>query len=206
MSEAPVVGETRSIRLVLTLALAGLVCGGLLVGAYQVTLPPIQKAQAEALRAAVFRVLPGSVRMEPRVWSGDSLVSGDGAPAGTPTVYAGYDEAGRLAGYAIPGEGPGFQDTIKLIFGYDPARDRIVGMYVLESRETPGLGDKIFKDEAFVGSFSELAPRPVTLVKEPTGDPHQVDAITGATISSKSVVKIVNEAFDRWDGKLGGSR
>ena len=55
--------ETREptfLRLVVTLALAGLIAGLVLVGVYLGTLPIIQRNQAEALRAAVFKVLPGT--------------------------------------------------------------------------------------------------------------------------------------------------
>ena len=61
--------------------------------------------------------------------------------------------AGAVAAAAVPAAGPGFQDTIALLYGYQPAEQRVVGMEVLESRETPGLGDKIFKDAEFVAEF-----------------------------------------------------
>ena len=72
-------------------------------------------------------------------------------------MFAAYGADGRFIGYAIPGEAAGFQDTIKLLLGFDPARRRVVGMQVLESRETPGLGDKIYKDASFVANFADLA-------------------------------------------------
>ena len=119
-------------------------------------------------------------------------------------VYAAYRKDGAFAGYAIPGSGPGFQDTIALIYGYDPVRKRVIGMEVLESRETPGLGDKIFKDQHFVGEFKDLAVKPsIQVVKKGTGGaPNEVDGITGATISSKAVVRILNEANVLWLERL----
>ena len=78
-----------------------------------------------------------------------------------------------------------------------------MGMEVLESKETPGLGDKIFKDMEFVGAFRDLAVEPEVVVtkKGSTGD-NEVDAISGATISSKAVVRIINQANARWLGSL----
>lgn len=197
-------------RLVLTLAAAGLFSGLAIVGAYRLTLPTIQANQAEALRRAVFQVLPGAERMERLVWQMENetgrLVPASGTTGSEPSVYAGYTADGRFVGYAVPASGAGFQDTIRLLYGYDPERDRIVGMEVLESRETPGLGDRIYKDEAFVGRFRDLAVQPrVELVKEAPTAPHQVDAITGATISSKAVVDIVNSGNQEWLARLEAS-
>ncbi|MHC4711116.1 MAG: FMN-binding protein, partial [Planctomycetota bacterium] len=109
------------------------------------------------------------------------------------------DESGVFLGWAISGAAPGFQDTIGVLYGYDPVRRLVTGMYILESRETPGLGDKIFKDDDFVGNFSALAIEPeIVIVKDGRDADNEVDAITGATISSKAVVKIINEANTRW--------
>jgi len=201
-------------RLVLTLAVAGLLSGLTIVGAYRLTLPRIQANQAEALRRAVFEVLPGAERMERLVWRSEGAGEGGGAlvPAGEgtaptePSVYAGFGAGGRFLGYALPAAGAGFQDTIRLLYGYDPAGDRIVGMQILESRETPGLGDRIYKDEAFVAQFRDLAVAPrLELVKEAPTAPNQVDAITGATISSAAVVAILQAANDQWLERLESS-
>ena len=104
----------------------------------------------------------------------------------------------------MPAAGPGFQDTIALLYGYRPGEKIVVGMEVLESRETPGLGDKIYKDAAFVGAFSALSVEPeIVAVKKGTkSQPNEIDAITGATISSKAVVRIINETQAKWSGQL----
>ena len=77
-------------------------------------------------------------------------------------------------------------------------------MEILDSRETPGLGDKIYKDAVFVANFSNLVADPeiVTVKKGTRSAPNEVDAITGATISSKAVVRIINEGQARWRDKL----
>ncbi len=178
--------EPSSTRLALTLGAAGLLSGLGLVGMYEATLPTIQRNKAEALRKAVFEVVPGASRMQP--------IEGD--------TYAAFD-GDTFKGYAVAAEGPGFQDTIRLIFGVAPARDKIIGMRVLESRETPGLGDKIFKDKKFVDAWNDLAVKPeIVAVKGGASKPHELDSITGATISSKAVVKIVNKANEAWLEKL----
>lgn len=191
-------------RLVLTLTLAGLLSGLAIVGAYQTTLPRIQANNARALRQAVFEVVPGAETLQPLVWRDDALAVPDGAsPDGEPTVYGAYTATGDFVGYAIPSAGAGFQDTIRLIYGYRPEARRIVGMQVLESRETPGLGDRIYKDPDFLAEFRDLAVEPsIEVIKGHGEAPNQVDAITGATISSKAVVSILNAANEEWLDRL----
>ncbi|MCB1707155.1 MAG: FMN-binding protein, partial [Halioglobus sp.] len=84
-----------------------------------------------------------------------------------------------------------------------------VGMQVLASRETPGLGDKIEKDPAFIANFRALAVplsadglalrQPIEAVKSGAKTrPSQIDGITGATISSKAVAAILRQSSTRW--------
>jgi electron transport complex protein RnfG len=77
-------------------------------------------------------------------------------------------------------------------------------MAILESRETPGLGDKIYKDAAFVANFDSLSidPEIVTVKKGRKSAPNEVDAITGATISSKAVARIIQQGNLRWAPRL----
>lgn len=206
MSETTLVGaekEPSSARLVLAMALAGFLSGLIIIAAYESTLPTITANQAQELQAAVFRVLPGVSRMQKLRYDGEKLVPT--AAIDDDTIYAGYDAQGNFAGYAIANAGPGFQDTIRLLYGYHPERRRVVGMAILDSRETPGLGDKIFKDAAFVANFNDLAVDPtiVAVKKGSKSAPNEIDAITGATISSKAVVRIINEARGRWEQGIG---
>jgi electron transport complex protein RnfG len=193
-----------SVRLVATLAVAGMLSGFLLSGAYQVTTPIIAANKARALQAAVLKVVPESTTVSYMALRDGKLVpiSPDEKTA-DPVIYGGYDAQGRFRGYAIRNAGAGFQDEIQLLYGYDPATRRVIGMRILSSRETPGLGDKIFKSEAFVANFNDLAVEPeIVVVKDGRDQPFEVDAITGATISSKAVVKIVNQGNAFWLGSL----
>jgi len=185
-----------SLRLVMTLAIAGLVSGVAIIGIYESTLPTITANKARELREAVFKVLPDDVSgMQPLVYRDGMFMTVEEPDKDEPVVYGGYDEQGDFVGYAMPGAGPGFQDTIALLYGYLPGEKKVVGMEILESRETPGLGDKIYKDADFVAEFSDLSVEPeiVALKKGTTTQPNHVDAITGATISAKAVVRIINE-------------
>ena len=197
--------EVSSFRLLMTLALAGAVAGALLVFVFQWSDPIIREEQARVLREAVTEVLRSPDRFEEVYVVGGEVVAQvpEGA-SGQPvdTVFLGYDEAGNTVGFAVAGNGFGFQDLIYVIFGYEPAAGELLGMKVLGHKETPGLGDKIVKDSAFVSEFRGLETRwsaedsmfirgaSSTRV---TGGPDEVEMITGVTISSKAVVKIINQ-------------
>lgn len=203
--DAPkVAASPSSMRLVLTLAIAGLISGIAIIAIYETTLPTITANKARELRAAVFKVLPGVSQMQALVNRDGELIAAEKPAKGESVIYGGYDEQGNFVGYAMPAAGPGFQDTIGLLYGYRPDEKIVVGMEILESRETPGLGDKIYKDAAFVGAFSALSiePKIVAVKKGSKSQPNEIDAITGATISSKAVVRIINETHTAWSGRL----
>jgi electron transport complex protein RnfG len=201
------------VRLIATLGIAGFFSGLVLVTVFLATQPLILRNQAEALEAAIYRVLPGSITRKAFVLEGQALVPVEDDGGGLPlsdAVFGAYDETGNLVGYGIPAEGAGFQDTIKLIYGYEPTSNKIVGMEVLESKETPGLGDKIIKDQDFVESFKALSIEPEVVAVKPgtSSKANEVDTISGATISSKAVIKIINEGNELWIdlvSKLGES-
>ncbi|MCA9672921.1 MAG: RnfABCDGE type electron transport complex subunit G [Myxococcales bacterium] len=208
MSEAPNTQEPKEpsgARLALTLAFAGLISGVALVFTYELTKPVIARNREAALRAAVGRVVPGAKSMRKLVWRDGALQPASAADKDAAVLIA-FDARGAAVGFAIVTEGPGFQDTIRLIYGFDASTNTITGMEVLESRETPGLGDKIYKDPDFVKQFKKLSVQPsVKLVKKGkgSGTANEVDAITGATISSKAVIKIINTADKTWRSRLG---
>ncbi len=192
-----------TVRLVATLAVAGLLSGIAIVGAYELTKPLIEANRARALRQAVFEVVPGAERLQRLAERDGVLVAAAGEAGNEPSIYGGYAADGSFLGYAIPGEAPGYQDIVKLLYGFDPARQRVIGMEILESKETPGLGDRIYKDQDFVAAFRDLGVEPeIELVKDGATAANQVDGITGATISSKTVVRIINQANAEWLPRL----
>jgi electron transport complex protein RnfG len=102
------------------------------------------------MERAIFQVLPDCSRYEAMMLESGELASAqEGAEQKMPLTYAGYNQKDELIGFAITAEEPGYQDVIVGIFGYNPQNEQIVGLEILESKETPGLGDKIFKDDDF---------------------------------------------------------
>ena len=102
-----------------------------------------------------------------------------------------------------------------MLYGYSLSQQTVQGLVVLENRETPGLGGKIADDPAFLGNFKglqlSLVPPDNTLqhplVVRKTQDKSQakawqIDAITGATVSSQAVVTIMNRSLSFWIPRL----
>jgi len=188
----------------------GLVCGLLIVVVFDLTLPVIDRNKAEALQAAIFKVLPDARSSKTfRRVDDDRFEVLEGKAGADPLVYAGYDADGRLVGLAVEAEGMGYQDVIRLLYGYSFERDAVVGIRVLESRETPGLGTRIETDPDFLKNFERLdvsltddgarLAHPIAPVKHGRKqDPWEVDGITGATISSAAVADILSRSTAWW--------
>jgi len=108
-------------------------------------------------------------------------------------VYKALSDAGECVGWSFNAGGQGFADKIELVVAVDKNFEKIAGFNVLVSNETPGFGDRI-KSSNFRDQFAGAPAEKLTLVK--TGDPQKIDSeivsITGATVSSETVIRIIN--------------
>ena len=138
----------------------GLACAMLIVFVYQTTAPRIARNQAEALERAIFQVLPETVSTRSFAPEGESFAPADQGATDGFLIHAGYRDDGSLVGVAIEAAGMGYQDTIRTLYGYSLEHDAIIGFRVLESRETPGLGDRIETEDSFLRQLR--APRRAT--------------------------------------------
>jgi len=191
--------QASSLRMIASLGSAGAFAGLLIVVVYNLTLPAIEAHRALVLQRAVSEVLNDPARYEVLYATAQKVFESPPAPEaeeGAEKIFVGFDADGRATGVAIKAAAAGFQDVITLIYGFDPASGKLMGMKVLSSKETPGLGDKIEKDLRFVAQFKNAAP-PLAAVKRATGAAGEIDSITGATISSRAVVRIINESLTR---------
>ncbi|MBU0581000.1 MAG: FMN-binding protein, partial [Candidatus Margulisbacteria bacterium] len=96
--------------------------------------------------------------------------------------------------YAYILAGSGFWGPIEALLGLTYDQQTIKGFYVLEQEETPGLGGRI-SEENFQKQFIGKSIKPkLSFVPAGTskGDPNKVDAITGATMTSRALEKIIN--------------
>jgi len=203
---APAPASTRD--LVLTLGVVAAVCGLVIVGAYQLSLDAVTANRRAALERSVFTVIPAATSLAEFV----ALPGGGVAPAtpgevppGALRFFAAYDAAGNLAGIAAEGVAKGYADSVRVLFGYQPGCQCITGLGVVSHRETPGIGDRIVTDKAFLANFRALDARlnaelsalasEIRTVKHGTKkNAWQIDAISGATITSRAVGKAVNDS------------
>ena len=202
---------TPTVGMVRTLGLVSAICGLIIVGAYQSTYDAVAANKRIATERAVFKVIPAAKSIaeyvtlpgggiEARTGSADAAL----AP-GAVKFFAAYDEGGKLAGIAAEGAAKGYADTVRIMFGYSPECQCVVGIGVVNMRETPGIGDKIITDKDFVANFKALDTKlnkelsaltnEVKTVKHGTKtNPWQIDAISGATITSRAVGKAINDS------------
>jgi electron transport complex protein RnfG len=202
--------DVRSWKLLAMMTGAGAIAGLLIVGAYSATLPTIEAHQGEVMQEAIREVLKAPASYDTLYLIGGALVKH--LPAGTPAkgvekVYLGHDAAGKRVGFAVNAAENGFQDLVTLMFGYDAAAHAVIAMKVIGNKETPGLGNKIETDSAFVNGFVN-AVAPLNGVKKDRGRsaPSDVVMITGATISSRAVIRMINNAIARWQPLMDAYR
>jgi len=178
-----------SLRMFIVLTLVSLLSGGLLSSLNSITAPRIKAHQDNELKAAIAEVLPK--------YDYYDVIS-----KGPVTLYVGKLRAsGETVGVATRIVGNGFQGKISMMIGIAPDFSRLTGFKVLEQVETPGLGTKIVVDPSsktdpfwFPQQFKGLTVKPaITVIKnvKPT-KPNEIQAISGATISSNAVVAILN--------------
>jgi electron transport complex protein RnfG len=166
------------LRLALTLLAITAVVAVALAGVNMITAPAIAELNAQNTQAAIEAVLPGGGE-ELADFPAVDLVS---------KVYA------SDAGYAVQVTPGGFDNTITMMVGVDKAGN-VLGIDVISHTETAGLGAVSDADtpagvsfrEQFIGAAGSVS------VKKDGG---QMDAITGATITSRAVCAGVNAALE----------
>lgn len=210
MSEPIHIDTTPSGKMITTMVLVSTICGVLIVGAFESTQDAIAENKRITLERAVFKVLPGAAKVNEYVAtpSGIQPLKGDVIPEGGVKFYAAYDQTGALKGIAAEAASKGYADTVRILYGYDVSCQCIIGIGVVSMRETPGIGDKILTDAPFLKNFEALDVRvnsemtalanAVKTVKHGTKtNPWQVDAIAGATITSKAIGRGINESAQK---------
>jgi len=142
--------------------------------------------QAEQEKEALKAVLPAAADFEP--------VTGDQLDAdGNPVVlyFRGVDSSGNVVGYAFRDTQPGAQGLVEILGGVTADYSTVTGMEVMSHSETPGLGAKII-EPAFKDQFINLPVADLSL----SSSGGKVDAISGATISSTTVVNALHTGID----------
>ncbi len=184
---------SQQLRMVIVLTTIALLSGGVLALTYLVSRNAIEANQIREQRRSIFEVVPDVESYEQR-------------SQGELTYFECRDSSGDLAGFALPAEGNGYQGTIKLMIGLSADLSTITGVEVLEQVETPGLGGRI-SEHTFQEQFRGLAALPLlsyVKYRKPEG-PSQIQAITGATISTRATLAIINHTLELAQAVLGSS-
>lgn len=176
-------------KMLLVLTVIGAVSGGILAGVFHIADPLIQANREKELKEAIFIVLPEAK---------DYKILEKGIDKTKVIVYQGLDADGKPVGLAFIADGGGFQGNIRIMVGLGLDYLKLKGIKVLEQNETPGLGNRI-KEPAFEGQFKglEIKPKVEYIKYRKPEKPNQIQAITGATISSDAVVKNINNAVEK---------
>lgn len=174
-------------NMVLSLTTISLVASACLGFVYELTKEPIALSvlnkKLEAIRMVVpeFDNNPNNEMYRLPTGEGDSL-----------EIYPAKKD-GEIVGYAVNTySGKGFSGKISLMTGFK-SDGTIIGITVLDQKETPGLGTKM-AEPGFKDQFNNKNPAEFTLKVKKDGGP--VDAITAATISSRAFCDAVQLAYN----------
>ncbi len=195
-----------SYSLISTLGLVSMISGLLVVLIYEYTKPIIAENQRLATERAIFKVLPKATsRLTFIIKEGKiELLKVEDKTKGD-LIYAGYDANNQFVGIALNATEQGYQDIIKLLYGYQHEKGCITGYDVLKSTETPGFGTKITTDEEFLANFNcldaKVSPSLSGLINEiktvrhgTKQNPWEIDAISGSTITSNALGRMFNQS------------
>lgn len=164
-------------RLVLTLFAITAAAALILAVVYGMTAERIAQGAAERRQSAMEAVAPGADIFSQLPYDPEKVLDMHGAYKG-----------GALLGYCVEVAPDGFGGPITLLVGVSDGGS-VMGVKVLEQNETAGLGANVREDD-FLGQYKGLSGT----IRVGLGD-NAVDAVTGATISSKAVTDGVNRAL-----------
>lgn len=154
----------------------------LLGGTNLLTEDKIAEVAEKSAQEARLAVCPGAVSFNEKEVTTDS---------GTYTVFEGLDKENKTVGYAVTANDKSYGGEIQVMTGFDSGL-KITGVEILSIDDTPGLGMNAKKEE-FRGQFSSKTGE-LTVSKQASAE-NEIQALTGATITSKAVTRCVNAAY-----------
>jgi electron transport complex protein RnfG len=173
-------------QIAMNLTAACFVSGAIIAGTYFVT-APIAAQKAIVLKNNAMKAL---------VKDAESFKVVDGKKE-----WFAAQKGGKTIDYVIPSESKGFGGAIKMLVAVTPD-GKVIDYDILVHNETPGLGDNANKP-AFRGMFKGKTADKLEVTKDPSKTDN-IQAMTGATISSRAVTKGVKEAVEQVVEFAGG--
>ena len=110
------------------------------------------------------------------------------------------DKDGNVLGSVVVNVAKGYGGDISVMTGVDKD-GKVTGVNILSHSETAGLGANAVK-ESFRDQFVGLV-KGITVSKDKPGE-NSIDALTGATVTSRAVTKAVNAAIEAAGGEIDG--
>ena len=184
----------KILRLGLILFTVTAVTGIILGVVYEITLGPILQSQERLKNEALAGALP-----EAKSFSLVEMVP-DSDPVLKEVQKA--EEEETLVGYCITVTPKGYGGLIEIVVGITK-EGKLRAIRILNLSETPGLGAKATLP-AFLGQYENKEVETLSVVKSSPASPEQIQAISGATITSNAVTSGVNAALRYWKQNLKG--
>ncbi len=173
------------VKMVVILTILSAISGGLLAAVRNGTKDQIELQQLKFDKAPAIKLILADVSNDPlkdrfKIKDGENEVS----------VFVGKSD-GKFKYISIEGIGKGFADNVGLMVGIDIAEDKVIGVGVTSHKETPGIGARAKTDPSFAEKFIGLKLEGSEFkVKDDGG---QIDAISGATVTSRGVCMALTE-------------
>lgn len=163
-------------KITLNLVIVYVVGGLILAVVYALTSPVIYRNSLAAKEVSIRKIMPESDVMEKMK---DWEIHGKHAE-----IYV-AKKSNQIIGYVVQSYGKGYSGFIDTLVAVNPDL-RVIRIEILGHSETPGLGD-VIETSAFRKMFEGKDLEHMRLTK--TGEPGLVDAVSGATISSRAVTE-----------------
>lgn len=188
-----------AVKNVVTLTIITVIAGFLLGYVYDITKQPIAQMQEKIKQDACMKVFPGASSFEPDVNidldNADAVVADAGIEGvSINEVLTAKDAGGNVLGYVIGSTShEGYGGDIQLSVGID-LNGCVLGVEILKINETAGLGMKANTDD-FKNQFKNKTVGQFTYTKTGSTADSEIDAISGATFTTKAFTDAVNAAL-----------
>lgn len=178
--------EYSVLQIALNLTAACFISGAIIAGTYLITAPVAAEKAVMMKNDTMKELVKDAETFEPINGKDDWYTA---------------EKNGETIAYVVPAESKGYGGTIKMLVSVTPEGE-IIDYDILAHNETPGLGDNAGK-EPFKSQFKGKTSEDLVVVKE-LSKKNNIQAMTGATISSRAVTKGIREAVEQVEQYEGG--
>lgn len=171
----------------INLTVACLLSGIIIAGTYAVTAPVAAQERVNLKNQAMKELVADAEAFQP--------IEGK-------TEWFAAIKGGKVVAYVVPAESKGYGGAIKMVTAVS-IDGKVLDYKILAHNETPGLGDKASTSK-FRKQFAGKTPQDLEVVKVPTDK--NIQALTGATITSRAVTKGIKEAVEQVAAYAAGQK